>query len=295
MKRDESSFPIVNEAQLYGWRERVREIESEMKVLAAERHKLHELIEMADNLARQAALLGAATRGASHPGFASEILNQLEARDAFPKAVMTIVERREDGATYDEIREAILLSPLADKYRKSDKGFYHALRRLKKSGDLVEYHGSVFTPENLSAFLKLVEAGLKEDKSASYSKRGTKMMDMILNVVATKPGLVAKDVIDIIKSRDQDLREKLDNNDGSAYNAIARFKKAGIVEGYGHLERQLRLGPNANEELKTLARSSNVVAMLKRTEAPADDPHGASEVDQGCNPDLFSKPANPRR
>lgn len=295
MSRSDSSYSIVNEAQLYGWRDRVREIESEMKVLAAERQKLQGLIDMADRLASEAQLLSSATRGESHPGFINETLRELEAKDAFPKAIMAIVERREDGATYDDIRQAILLSPLADRFRKSDKGFYHALRRFKQSGDLVEYHGSVFTPKNLASFLRLVEAGLKEDKITLHSSRATKMMDLILDTVARKPGLVAKEVIGQVRSRDGELNEKLSNNDGTAYNAIARFKKAGILEGFGHLDRQLRLGPNASEELKALARSSNVVTLPKRTEAPNGKSAGASEAGQDGNPDLFTQPAGPRQ
>ncbi len=295
MARGESSYSIVNEAQLYGWRDRVREIESEMKVLTAERQKLQNLIEMAERLANEAEMLAAATRGESHPGFINETLRELEAKDVFPKAIMAIVERREDGATYDEIREAILLSPLGDRFRKSDKGFYHALRRFKQSGALVEYHGSVFTPTNLAAFLKLVQAGLKEDKAVTHGGRATKMMDIILETIARSPGLVAKEIIANIRERDSELNERLSNNDGTAYNAIARFKKAGVVEGYGHLERQLRLGPNASEEIKALARSSNVVTMPKRTEAPNGSPAGASETDRGGNPDLFAQPAGTRQ
>lgn len=42
-------------------------------------------------------------------------------------------------------------------------------------------------------------------------------------------------------------------------------------------------------------RSSNVVTMPKRNEAPNGKTVGASDADQGGNPDLFAQPAGPRR
>jgi hypothetical protein len=278
MSNDSGHGSIVNESQLYGWQYRVRQIDEEMRTLAAEREKLTELIGMAEILAGEALRLAAA-RGDDSPSakFINEALSELEEKDAFPKAVMAVVERSLDGATYDDIREAILLSPLAKRFRKSDKGFYHALRRLKNAEALVDYRGYVFTPENLKAFLRKVEAGLKPDKDPSRSmSRATKMTAMILEIVAQKPGLIAKEVIKELCQRDGEIAARLEGNDGSAYNAIARFKKRREIEGYGHLERQLRIGPNASEEIKRLAKSGIVIPLTKRNEAPSGRAAGAS-------------------
>jgi hypothetical protein len=293
MSDKQSSDSIVNESQVFGWQHRVREIDEEIKSLDIEKEKLTHLISMAEELASAAGLLAAATRSdSSHPKFINEALQELETSDAFPKAVMAIVSRAEDGASYDDIREAILQSPLAKRFQKSDKGFYHALRRLKNSGDLVDYHTYVFTPDNLKSFLKKVAAGLKEDKAADRG-RATIMMDLILDVIARNPGIIAKEVIALIRKQDGELDDRLSNNDGSAYNAIARFKKRGVIEGFGHLERQLRIGPNASEDLKRLARSGRVVPMPKRTEAPSDKAAGASGGrDYPSLP--FPPPAGPR-
>lgn len=271
---------IVNESQFFGWQHRVREIDEEMKTLAAERDKLTSLISMAETLSTEAGRLAAARGDQSSSGkFINEALSELEEKDAFPKAVMAIVERSADGATYDDIREAILLSPLAKRFRKSDKGFYHALRRLKAADALVDYKGHVFTPENLKSFLRKVEAGLKSDKNASRQggSRATKMTAMILEIVAKTPGLVAKEVIKELCERDSKIAEQLEGNDGSAYNAIARFKKRGEIDGFGHLERQLRIGPNASEEIKRLAKTGIVIPLTKRTEAPSGKTTGASD------------------
>jgi hypothetical protein len=272
------SYSLVDEGQLFGWRERVRWIDGEIKTLGIEREKLLRLIEMAESLAAEAHLLTAATGGdSSQSKFLNVALSELESSDAFPKAVMTVVQRAEDGATYDDIREAILRSPLAKRFQKSDKGFYHALRRLKNAEELVDHGGYVFTPENLRSFLKKVAAGLKEDKVADRS-RGTEMMTLILEAVAKNPGIVAKDAIALIRSQSRELDVRLSNNDGSAYNAIARFKKRGIIEAFGHLDRQLRIGPNADERYKRLGRTGVVLTLPKRTEAPNGKPAGASEA-----------------
>jgi len=278
MSSDSIHGSIVNESQLYGWQHRVRQIDEEMRTLSAEREKLTRLIDMAEILAGEAQRLAAARGDDSSSGkFINEALSELEEKDAFPKAVMAVVERSFDGATYDDIREAILLSPLAKRFRKSDKGFYHALRRLKNADVLVDYRGYVFTPDNLKAFLRKVEAGLKDDKDASRSaSRATKMTAMILEIVAQRPGLIAKEVIEELCERDGEIAARLQDNDGSAYNAIARFKKRGEIEGFGHLERQLRIGPNASEEIKRMARSGIVIPLAKRNEAPSGKAVGAS-------------------
>ena len=273
------SNSIVNESQIYGWQHRVRQINDEIETLVAERSKLERLIEMAEELSSEAGRLAAA-RGddSSSPRFINEALSELEEKDAFPKAVMAIVERSNDGATYDDIREAILSSPLAGRFKKSDKGFYHALRRLKKADALLDYKGYVFTPDNLKVFLRKVEAGIKNDKEKANGATGrsTKMTEMILEIIAQNPGIIAKEVIERIKAQDSELAEKLSDNDGTAYNAIARFKKRGEVEGFGHLDRQLRIGPNANEEMKRLGKVGVVVPISKWNEAPSGKAAGAS-------------------
>jgi hypothetical protein len=275
---DSQSYrPLVDEGHLYAWQVRVREIDEQFKTLSVEKDRLLQLIGMAETLSAQAHLLAAATGSDSlHPKFLNDALRELEETDAFPKAVMTVVERHEDGATYDDIREALLRSPLGKKLRKSDKGFYHALRRLKDSKSLVDHHGYVFTPANLTAFLKKVAAGLKQDKAVDRG-RATQMMDLILETVARNPGLTAKDVIQIIRSQSAELDAKLSNNDGSAYNAIARFKRRGIIEAFGHLDRQLRIGAKADDSYKRLARSAVVLTMPKRSEAPSGKAIDASE------------------
>lgn len=270
---------IVDEGQIYGWLNRVDVIDEEIRTLTAEKEKLARLIEMAEQLSAEASMLAAINSDMSSPKFINEALAQLEEKDAFPKAVMAIIERSPDGASYDDLKQGVLRSPLAGRFRKSDKGFYHAIRRLKIAGAVEDYRGFLFTPENLKAFLKKVEAGLKNDKTGSShaAGRATKMTAMILEIVAQNPGMIAKEVIDAICARDSEIAERLEGNDGSAYNAIARFKKRGEIEGYGHLGKQLRLGPNASQELKRLERSAVVVPISRKTEAPNGKPAGASD------------------
>lgn len=269
---------IVNEGQIYGWRNRVDNIDEEIRTLIAEKDKLTRLIGMAEQLSSEASMLAAVNSDTSSPKFMNEALAQLEEKAAFPTAVMAIVERSPDGASYDDLKQAILRSPLADRFKKSDKGFYHAIRRLKIAEAIDDYRGYLFTPENLKAFLKKVAAGLKNDKvgNAQAAGRATKMTGMILEIVAKNPGMIAKEVIEELCARDSELAERLEGNDGSAYNAISRFKKRGEIEGYGHLDRQLRLGPNASQELKRLERSAVVVPISRTNEAPNGKAAGAS-------------------
>ena len=258
---------VVSESQLYGWRHRMREIDEESRTLAAEREKLGRLIAMADQLMQEAGLLDAASTSAgAHPKLISKALSGLTQSDKFPTAVMLVVERAEDGVTYDEVREALLQSPLGDKLRRSDKGFYHALARAKDKGAIVERKGYVFTPPNLAAFVSKVAAGLKQDKMPPQTF-GSPMMDALLEAIARNPGIVAKDAINLIRGGSEKHNLPPLRNEGSAFNAIKRLKERGEVEAFGHQERQLRVGQNAGDELKRMGRSGVVVQLPKATTA----------------------------
>ena len=267
MSGSESSYGLVSQSQIYGWRHRVREIDEECRALNAEKAKLERLISMAEELEHEAHLMDeASASGTSQSKYITRALNELSPSDNFPTAVLLLVERSEDGVTYDELREALLQSPLGGKIRKSDKGFYHALARGKQKGSFVEYNSFVFTPENLEKFKKKVAAGIKEDRSVAPAL-GSPLMDALMEAIARHPGIVAKEAISMIHGKkDLQGREVLKNK-GSAYNAIARLKQRGEIEAFGHLERQLRVGPEAPEHLKRLARSGVVVSIAKKNRA----------------------------
>lgn len=273
MSENESSGHVVSGSQVYVWQQRVRAIDAEMESLSLERAKLERLVQMAEVLESEARLL-AGVGGAAH-----DKLDGIQRTDTFIKAVSVIAERFEDGATYDDIREAILKSPLADKYRKSDKGFYTSLAKLKHRGELVDHNGYVFTPANLEVYLRKVAAGLKPDKARDpgSEKRDSPVYHLVLDTIARTPGLIAKDVIARIRNRDERAKA-LTENENSVYNAIARLKKRGVIEGFGRFERQLKVGANAPEEYKRIASSGVVVPIAKRTEAPSGKTAGASEA-----------------
>jgi|UPI0008296078 hypothetical protein len=267
MSSTESPESLISESQIFAWRHRVREIDETIRTLEAERTKLGRLIEMAQMLEREAKLLDAAGESANaHPKSIGRTLSGLTSKDTFPTAVHLVVEREEDGVSYEQVREAIMRSPLGGKLRKSDKGFYHALARGKEKGILVEHKGYVFTPANLDAFKRKVAAGLKQDKNAPASL-GSPMMDALLEVIALEPGMTAKEAIERVSGGSEKHNLPPLKNLNSAYNAVARLKQRGEIEGYGHLDRQLRLGPKAPDQFQRLARSGVVVPMVKTNTA----------------------------
>ena len=261
MSNNESPTGLVSGSQVYSWQNRVLAIEEEMRTLQAERGKLERLIEMAKMLEAEANLLFAASAGSQSPHkLIINALDDIGPTDKFPKAVSLIVERADDGVTYDEIREAILHSALAPKLRRSDKGFYHALARAKERGDFVEYKGYTFTPANLATFTAKVAAGIKQDKKAPTSF-GSPLMDALTEVVARNAGVTAKEAIELVRGGSEKHKLARLKSDGSAYNAIARLKERGEIEGFGHLDRQLRIGPNASDEMRRLSRTAAVVPL----------------------------------
>lgn len=278
----QSSPELVTEGQVFGWRVRVREINEEIKTLSAERDKLVRLIDMAQMLASEAKLLNEATGQASHrPKFINDELEGLRATDTFPTAVFAIVKRADDGIVYPDLRDAIIRSPLASRFRESEKGFYHAIARLKKNEKIIDYNGYLFTPENLVVFKRKVAAGLKQDK-VQEKYRGSPMISLILELVAEHPGLIAKEVIQRLRRTNAEMAERLTDNENSAYNAIARLKKRGQLVGRGKDERELHIGPKAAEEYQRMTEGRSTAHLFDAIEAPNGDAAGASKSGEGA-------------
>ena len=92
-------------------------------------------------------------------------------------------------------------------------------------------------------------------------------MTALLETIARKPGIIAKEAIDLIRGGSEKHNLPPIKNEGSAYNAVKRLKQRGEVESFGHLERQLRIGPNAADEFKRLGRGGVVISLPKMNTA----------------------------
>lgn len=149
------------------------------------------------------------------------------------------------------------------------------MNRAKAKGKLVEYRSYIFTPLNLELFKRKVAAGLKKDKLPP-SSFGSPLMDAILDTVAKRPGIIAKDVIAILRDGSVEYGLSPIRSDGSAYNAVARLKDRGELEGFGRQGRQLRIGPDAPKHFIKLASLGKEIHLAEKYEAPSGQTAGAS-------------------
>lgn len=227
-----------------GWKSRVIEIDAMIVALNGQRDALRRMVDAAEQFAEAARNFEfpfGDSAAPIPPSNRSPVLMNSEARSdiSFKSAVLDAVQQNVDGVSIAQLRREIEAGPLGDRFRVSDKGFYHATSRLKKAHDVTEYRGFLFTPENLSAFKERVALGTAADKVAGVAnRRGSAMTDRIVEIVASSPGIMSKDLVEKI------VAEGFTLSPNSALNTIARLRKIDFLR-EGDDTRQLMLGTSA--------------------------------------------------
>lgn len=132
-----------------------------------------------------------------------------------------------------DLREIIAKSPKAAEFNKSDKGFYHALTRLQKSGDIIRHAGRYYSPKVFSEM-----ADQAPPEVVSYAAPNviihSPMGEAILDIVSANPGITSAKIIETLKG-DLEFRATLTPHTTGAYNVMSRLAKRGQIvrEGSG--------------------------------------------------------------
>jgi hypothetical protein len=136
--------------------------------------------------------------------------------------VIEAVKSADMGVTYAEMRSFAAASALGAKLEISDKGYYNAISRLAKGGDIVRKHGRLFTQEAFRRFIKAVEEG-QASTTIPQPIAHSPMGEAILTIVKQQPGkLNGKGVIGELR-RDPEFDAALTPHETGAYNVIARL------------------------------------------------------------------------
>jgi hypothetical protein len=135
--------------------------------------------------------------------------------------------------THPDLRAAIMEGPLADNLRESEKGYYNALARLQKSGEVAKEGARLFTREGLSLY-KQAKANGEIDESFVSSFRPSPMADSILLFVEKEgPYVTAAAIVAHLKA-DHRFAGVVGRNPTAAYNVLARLIQRGqLVKGDG--------------------------------------------------------------
>lgn len=120
------------------------------------------------------------------------------------------------GMTYDELREAILKTELADQLKSNPNGFYNAIARLKHGDAAVMLGNRLIMPEALERLSSEERAELEEEEGGSTA------MALILNTVKSfgRPMQPAT-CIEMVNDVQPDIRA------GRIYAGLSRFVQRG--------------------------------------------------------------------
>ncbi len=146
--------------------------------------------------------------------------------------VLRVRDQFRKPMSFEDYRVEIDAGPLAGEYEKSDKGFYHAISRLQKRGDLVKHRGWLFHPSDFQDYRASVERGADELPSVE-NKRPSPMGDAVKEfLLQNQGGVKSGDIVQHLKE-DERFRETLEKNATGAYNVIARLAKRGEIRKEG--------------------------------------------------------------
>jgi hypothetical protein len=131
--------------------------------------------------------------------------------------------------SYSEAKAEILKSELADKFQKSDKGFYNAIARLNKAGEIIAYKGHLFAPDVFRKFQEDLAAGRVRELRMANAAHRSPMGEATLDILSRrKAGAESGHLIWELR-KNPEFAAAIDKNKTHPYNVFARLVKTGEV------------------------------------------------------------------
>lgn len=212
---------LLTSGDIARWEEEVRDYESEIASLHAKIEATQKRIE----LARQfAALLEAPVPEAPRRRFSLR-------KGTWMVAVHHWVNSATSGLSATDLREIIATDPtFSARFAESEKGYYHALSRLQKAGEIIRHKGRYYSPASFADHQKRVAAGQAVDDEAPPANSGhSPMGEAILDIVSVVPGVRGPQIIRLLRT-DPEFNDALARHNTGAYNAISRLIRRGALE-----------------------------------------------------------------
>ncbi|HEY5065371.1 MAG TPA: hypothetical protein VIJ04_11205 [Xanthobacteraceae bacterium] len=128
---------------------------------------------------------------------------------------------------YAEARDEIMKTHLAEKLQKSEKGFYHAISKLSKAGEIVAYKGHLFSPELFTKFTTDLAAGLVRDLKFPNVAHRSPMGDAVKTMMQSRPNGAESGHIIWELRKNPEFAAIIEKNKTHPYNVLARLTKTG--------------------------------------------------------------------
>lgn len=142
--------------------------------------------------------------------------------------IFRIVREADRGLTYNELKAEMLKTHLGDRLRETDKALYGGVGKLAERGNVIRYHGRVFSPKAYHRFKEDVAAGCIADIPAPTSRgNGSPNEIAVERLLSALPnGATTGEIIDsLLNNPPPDLA--VTKNKNSIYNLLARQRDKG--------------------------------------------------------------------
>jgi len=164
----------------------------------------------------------------------SSIASECEITDAtsWVDAARSVVHWHERGVASHVLRGIVAASPLGDRLRVSDKGYYNAVNRLQKRGEIEKHNGRFFYPNSLLAYKEAVSRGEMDDAPPKPPQSYSPMGEAVEAMVNAQPGIPISEVVSNLQA-DPKFSDSLSERTTVAYNVVARLRKRKKIEKRG--------------------------------------------------------------
>ena len=174
------------------------------------------------------------------------------ARGEWNPLISMIALTSDRPVSYPEAREEIrrLRPDLAEHMDQTEfKGFYHAIRRMTKSGEIVSYKGHIFAPDLFRKFKADLDAGLINDIDVPNAAYRSPVGEAILAILERRRAGAESGHLIWELQKDPELAAVITRNKSHAYNVIKRLKDRGQIinrgKRYFHASPRTEAPPNA--------------------------------------------------
>lgn len=222
---------LLLEQAVARWEDDLRRAHEQMDELAGVATKIANRIALARALLSDTPTLPAAPSQALPvaPDAPPPQRNALQRKGTWAFALRRWIYSAPAGMTSAELRAAVDTDPIySARLAESEKGYYHALSRLRAAGVIVQHKGRHYSPAAYKDHLDRVAAGEATDEPVTaYSH--SPMGEAILDIVASSPGIKGAEIVRRLRS-DPEFDAALTPHKTGAFNVIARLARRRLLQ-----------------------------------------------------------------
>jgi hypothetical protein len=239
-----------------GWKKECERIGAEIRSLERTRNSLMALVQAAQNVVSKAAPASAPTRErrplksrkATRVRKARPLLRPRRtgrksgglSEGSWTSTINTILVKVGRRVTYEELREELRKTPIADKLNRSDKGFYGAIAKLLDRKHIVKHKGWLFAAEAYKRFMDDVAHGRVTDDEAPRLVPPSPFGEAIAKFLGTRGSYATSAHIINELCKNPEFAATIERNPTHVYNVLSRLVAQGRVKKHGKLYRIIR-------------------------------------------------------